>query len=447
MNANASAAAVEARLAELQRLHPKLIDLSLDRLTRLLARLGDPHLRLPATIHVAGTNGKGSTVAFLRAGLEAAGRRVHVYTSPHLVRFNERIRLADPTGRGRGALVSDAALLDALERCERANAGEPITLFEMTTAAAFVLFSEHPADALLLEVGLGGRFDATNVIPAPAACVITPVSVDHVEYLGESVEKIAFEKAGVLKPGAVAIFAAQARAALAVLEREAARKGLRPKIGEEDFHGRLEQGRFVYEDESGLLDLPAPRLSGRHQHVNAATAIATLRALHPDLPTTAYERMMVEVDWPARLQSLQRGRIAARAPAGAEIWLDGGHNEDGGRALAEALADLAEKADRPLALICGMLTTKDSSGFLRAFKGLAQELIAVPVSSSAAGRDPLDLAQAARENGTPALAAPSIEAALDHLAARRWDRPPRIVICGSLYLAGEALTLDGTTPT
>ena len=436
-------AAVEARLAELQGLHPKLIDLSLDRLTRLLARLGDPHLRLPPTIHVAGTNGKGSTIAFLRAGLEAAGRRAHVYTSPHLVRFNERIRL----GRwGRGELVDDATLLDALERCEAANAGDPITLFEITTATAFLLFAEHPADVLLLEVGLGGRFDATNVIAAPSACVITPVSVDHVEYLGETSDKIAFEKAGILKPGALAIFATQSRTALAVLEREAARKGLRPKIGEEDFHGRLENGRFVYEDDDGLLDLPAPRLPGRHQFVNAATAVATLRALHPDLPAPVFERMMIEVEWPARLQSLQRGRIAAAAPAGAEIWLDGGHNEDGGRALAEALADLAEKSDRPLIMICGMLASKDSSGFLRAFKGLAQEMIAVPVAMSAAGRAPLDLAEAARANGTPALAAPSIGAALDSLRARAWPTAPRIVICGSLYLAGEALAFDGTIP-
>ncbi|QLP96491.1 MAG: bifunctional folylpolyglutamate synthase/dihydrofolate synthase [Rhodoblastus sp.] len=439
----ASREAVEARLDELQRLHPKLIDLSLERLTRLLARLGDPHRRLPPTIHVAGTNGKGSTVAFLRAGLEAAGQRVHVYTSPHLVRFNERIRLGR---RGRGELVGDAVLLDALERCEKANAGEPITLFEITTATAFLLFSEHPADALLLEVGLGGRFDATNVIAAPEACVITPVSVDHVEYLGETAEKIAFEKAGILKPGARAIFAAQSRDALAALEREAARRGMRPKIGDEDFHGRLENGRFVYEDEDGLLDLPAPKLPGRHQLVNAATAVATLRTLRPELPAETFERMMLDVEWPARMQSLQRGRIAAAA-AGAEIWLDGGHNEDGGRALAEALADLAERSDRPLAMICGMLTTKDSSGFLRAFKGLAQEMIAVPVSASAAGRPPLDLAAAARAAGHPAVAAPSLAAALDYLRARAWKTAPRIVICGSLYLAGEALAFDGTAVT
>jgi dihydrofolate synthase/folylpolyglutamate synthase len=435
----ATQARVEARLAELQTLHPKLIDLSLDRLRGLLAKLGSPQDRLPPTIHVAGTNGKGSTTAFLRAGLEAAGARVHVYASPHLVRFNERIRLA-------GTLVDDATLLDALERCERANAGQPITLFEITTAAAFVLFSEHPADALILEVGLGGRFDATNVVENPAACVITPVSIDHVEFLGDSLAKIAFEKAGILKPGAVAVFAPQQREALAVLEREAARRKLRPLVGEEDYHAHAEGGRFVFQDERGLLDLPPPRLVGRHQLVNAATAIATLRALRPDLGPRAFERMMLEVEWPARMQSLQRGAIAALAPMGAEIWLDGGHNEDGGRVLAEAMADLEEKSERPLIMICGMLQTKDSSAFLRAFKGLAQELIAVPVPGQS-GRPPLDLVEDARRAGLPALAAPSIEAALDFLCARAWYDPPRILICGSLYLAGEALAFDGTIPT
>jgi dihydrofolate synthase/folylpolyglutamate synthase len=433
---------VEARLAELQRLHPKLIDLSLERLVGLLAKLGDPHLRLPPTIHVAGTNGKGSTTAFLRAGLEAAGLRVHVYTSPHLVRFNERIRLG---AKPRGKLVDDAALLDALERVEAVNAGAPITLFEITTAVAFLLFSETPADALILEVGLGGRFDATNVIPAPAACVITPVSIDHVEFLGATLEGIAAEKAGILKAGAQAIFAQQRRPALAALERAAARVGLRPLVGEEDFHGREEGGRFVVEDARGLLDLPLPRLPGRHQHVNAAVAIATLRALKPELPPAVFERMMVEVEWPGRMQSLQRGAIAALAPMGAEIWLDGGHNEDGGRALAEAMADLEEKAERPLVMICGMLQTKDSAAFLRAFKGLAQELIAVPVQGHA-GRPALDVSQTAREAGLAAAAAPSIEAALEFLSARPWFEPPRILICGSLYLAGEALAFDGTIP-
>ena len=432
--------AADAVIARLTQLHPRVIDLSLGRLRRLLAAMGDPQRRLPPVIHVAGTNGKGSTVAFLRAILEAAGRRVHVYTSPHLVRFHERIRLAEPGG---GKLVDDAALVEALEDCERVNAGAPITFFEIATAAAFRLFAEHPADVLLLEVGLGGRFDATNVIDDPAACVITPVSIDHVEFLGDTLAKIAFEKAGILKPGAAAIFATQPREALAVLEREARRRGLRPRIAGEDFHVREENGRLVYEDERGLLDLPAPRLAGRHQFDNAATAIATLRTLAPDLPAAAYERGMTQVEWPARLQPLARGRLATLAPAGAELWLDGGHNAEGGRALAAALADLEERAPRPLVLICGMLTTKDSAAFLAAFRGLAQEAIAVPVGEGHAGRPPAEVAAQAAAAGVPAVAAASIEAALRYLSARDWPRPPRLVICGSLYLAGEALKADG----
>jgi dihydrofolate synthase/folylpolyglutamate synthase len=258
------------------------------------------------------------------------------------------------------------------------------------------------------------------------------------------VEKIARTKAGILKRGAPAIIAAQPREALAVLEREARRRGVRPRIAGEDFHVREENGRLVYEDERGLLDLPAPRLAGRHQFDNAATAIATLRTLAPDLPAAAYERGMTQVDWPARLQQLNRGRLASLAPAGAELWLDGGHNAEGGRALAAALADLEERAPRPLVLICGLLTTKDSSAFLAAFRGLAQEAIAVPVGEGHAGRAPAEVAAQACAAGLPAVAAASIESALRYLSARPWPRPPRLVICGSLYLAGEALKADGT---
>ncbi len=440
MTGSASPApASDLLLERLLSLHPKKIDLSLGRIERLLAALGDPQRRMPPTIHVAGTNGKGSTIAFLRAILEAAGLSVHAYTSPHLVRFHERIRLA-------GRLVDEARLAATLAEIEAVNAGAPITFFEVTTAAAFKLFAEHPADMLLLEVGLGGRFDATNVIAAPLASVITPVSIDHVDFLGDTLDKIAFEKAGILKRGAPAIFGPQSPAALAVLERQAARLGVKPLVAGEDFHGRPENGRFVYEDERGLMDLPAPRLPGRHQFDNAATAVATLRRVRPDLPVSAYERGMAEADWPARLQRLQRGRIAGLAPAGAEIWLDGGHNEDGGRALAEAMADFEDKAARPLAMICGMLTTKDAGAFLAAFRGLAQELIAVPVGADHAGRAPAEVARIAAEAGLPAAACGSVEAALRYLAARDWPRPPRLLICGSLYLAGEALALDGTTP-
>jgi dihydrofolate synthase/folylpolyglutamate synthase len=292
---------------------------------------------------VAGTNGKGSTVAFMRAVLEAAGRRVHVYTSPHLVRFHERIRLA-------GRLVDEARLTAALQECERVNAGAPITLFEMTTAVAFKLFSETPADVLLLEVGLGGRFDATNVVPNPSLCVITPVSIDHAEFLGSTLAAIAFEKAGIIKPRIPVVVAAQEDEACAVIERQAEKLRAPILIGAQDFTGREEHGRLVYQDEAGLLDLPLPRLAGRHQIQNAATAIAALRQFDPSLPEAAFEAGMERVDWPARLQRLPPGPLADLAPSGAEVWLEGGHNVAGGRVLGEAMADLEARAPRPLLL-------------------------------------------------------------------------------------------------
>jgi dihydrofolate synthase/folylpolyglutamate synthase len=428
--------AISARFAPL---HPKRIDLSLGRIERLLDALGAPHKRLPPVIHVAGTNGKGSTIAFMRAALEAAGRRVHVYTSPHLVRFNERIRLA-------GTLVDEERLADALDRCEVANAGLPITVFEITTAAAFLLFSETPADILLLEVGLGGRFDATNVVDAPAATVITPVSLDHPEFLGDTVEKIAFEKAGILKRGAPAIIAEQDDAALRVIEREALRVGAPRSVAERDFFARVENGRFIFEDHDGLLDLPLPRLAGRHQHGNAATAIAALRATTPDLPASAFERAMVDAEWPARLQRLRGGPLVALAPALAEVWLDGAHNEAGGRVLAEAMADFEDQSPRPLALICGTLTTKDTAGFLSHFKGLVQETLAVPIAGEHAGRSADEVAAIARGVGLSAAACDSVASALRFLAARQWPRPPRILIAGSLYLAGQVLEDNDALP-
>ncbi|MDB5569214.1 MAG: bifunctional folylpolyglutamate synthase/dihydrofolate synthase, partial [Hyphomicrobiales bacterium] len=297
-------------------LHPKKIDLSLGRTQALLDALGNPERRLPPVVHVAGTNGKGSTTAFMRAMLEADGKRVHVYTSPHLVRFHERIRLA-------GALVDEARLAAAFEACERANAGAPITVFEITTVAAFLLFAQVPADVLLLEVGLGGRFDSTNVIERPAATVITPVSIDHVEFLGDTLAKIAFEKAGVLKTGAPAIVSWQEPEAQDVIERQAFRVGAPVTLAGRDYNCWEERGRLVFEDARGLMDLPAPRLPGRHQFENAATAIAALRAVWPDFPQRAFEDGLRHVQWPARLQQLTRGALAARAPAGAELWLDG----------------------------------------------------------------------------------------------------------------------------
>jgi len=428
--------AVDAALERFARLHPRKIDLSLDRIERLLVDLGSPHKRLPPVVHVAGTNGKGSTIAFMRAALEAAGKRVHVYTSPHLVRFNERIRLA-------GALVDDELLADALARCEAINAGQPISVFEMITAAAFALFSESPADYLLLEVGLGGRYDATNVIDRPAATVITPVSIDHTEFLGPTIEQIAFEKAGVLRRGAPAIVAEQDERALAVIEREALKVGASRRLFGRDFFIRAENGRLAYEDGDGLVDLPPPRLAGRHQRGNAATAVATLRAVEPRFPTRALEQGLIAVEWPARLQRLRSGTLVALAPPQAEIWLDGAHNEAGGRALAEAMADLEERSPRPLALICGSLASKDTAAFLAHFKGLAQEALAVPIAGEHAARSAEEVAAIAQSVGLDAAACDGVASALKFLAARQWPIPPRILIAGSLYLAGAVLEANG----
>jgi dihydrofolate synthase / folylpolyglutamate synthase len=430
-------------LARLFTLHRNRIELSLDRIHRLLAAVGSPELRCAPIIHVAGTNGKGSTIAFMRAILEAAGKRVHVYTSPHLVRFHERIRLG---GMGGSRLVADDVLFAALNACEEANSGQPITFFEVTTAAAFKLFSEHPADYVLLETGLGGRFDATNVVTKPLATVITPISVDHPEFLGSTIDKIAYEKAGILKAGAPAILSAQDDEAIAVFERQARRVGAPLRIAWRDYDCREEGGRLVYEDKSGLLDLPLPRLSGRHQHQNAATAIAALRTVEPSLPSFAFEIGMARTEWPARLQNLVQGRVPVLAPAGAEIWLDGGHNPDAGRALAQAMAEFEERTPRPLVVICGSLMSKDTAGFLLPFSGLAQEILAVPVNADQYAKPAADVAAAANACGFPAAICDSVKSALTFLAARNWQTAPRILITGSLYLAGEVLALNGTPP-
>jgi dihydrofolate synthase/folylpolyglutamate synthase len=435
----------DAILARLTALHPKRIDLSLERIERLLAALDHPERKLPPVIHVAGTNGKGSTIAFMRAILEAAGKRVHVYSSPHLVRFNERYRLG---ASGEGKLVSDDELSAALEECERANAGAPITVFEITTAVGLLLFARHPADVLLLEVGLGGRLDATNVVDNPLATVITRVAIDHTDFLGDTLEKIATEKAGILKRGTPAIIAAQARDALAAIERQAAKVSAPLKIAGEDWTATEERGRLVYQDEAGLLDLPAPKLYGRHQFENAGLAIAALRAIKAfKIAPAAYETGMVKADWPARLQRLAQGRLVDLAPAGSELWLDGGHNPDGGRAIAAALADLEERVSRPLVLIVGMLASKDCAGFLSNFTGLARRMIAVPVLGAEKGMSTEAVADAARAIGLAATSRDNLEEALDAARKLDLDPPPRILITGSLYLAGEVLGENGTPPT
>ena len=433
---------VNAILARLLSLHPKRIDLSLDRIKRILERLGHPERKLPPVIHVAGTNGKGSTIAFMRAFLEAAGLSAHVYTSPHLVHFNERFRIGAPGG---SALVSDDALADALAECERVNERAPITVFEIETAAAFGLFARHPADMLLLEVGLGGRLDATNVIEKPRVSVITPISVDHVDYLGATLTLIAREKAGILRRGVPVVVAAQAQEALDVIEREAARLGAPQRLAGQDWMVMEERGRLVYQDEDGLLDLPPPRLFGRHQFANAGTAIAALRAVEGlELPVSAFEEGLGKVEWPARMQRLGHGRLAALAPAGSEVWLDGGHNPEGGRVIAAALADLEERVPRPLILVVGMLSTKDVEGFLRNFLGLARRIITVPMhQDKAIAAD--TLADIVRRVGMPVESRGSIEEALTAIARFDLDPAPRVLITGSLYLAGEALALDGTS--
>ncbi len=436
----------DAVLARFLALHPKAVDLSLGRIERLLAELGNPHKRLPPTIHVAGTNGKGSTIATMRAILEAAGVSVHVYTSPHLVRFHERIRLGSPTG---GRFVEEERLIEALRRCETVNNGQQITVFEMTTATAMLLFAEEPADVLLLEVGLGGRYDATNVIDDPIAAIVTPIGYDHAEFLGTDITKIAREKAGIFKKNCPAIIAPQYnREADEELCREAEQVGASPiLVGGQDFSVHEEGGRLVYQDEHGLLDLPLPKLAGRHQFINAGTAIAALRATKfGSFEQSAFERGLTKAQWPGRLQRLTKGNLLALPPKGSELWLDGGHNLDGGRVLSQAMADLEERHAAPLVIICGMLATKDAEGFLKQFLGLSRDFVAVPISGQMAGRPAEELEDIAHKLGFATATAHSIEAALISLNKYAWEKPPRILICGSLYLAGEVLAANGTPP-
>ena len=434
---------VDTIVARLLTLHPKRIDLSLDRIWRILGALDHPERRLPPVIHVAGTNGKGSTIAFMRAIAEAAGLRVHVYTSPHLVRFNERFRLGRPGG---GMLVTDDELAAALAECEAINGAEPITVFEIETAAAFLLFSRNPADILLLEVGLGGSLDATNVIERPLATVIAPVSLDHAEFLGDSIALVAAEKAGILKRDVPAVVASQPRDALAVIERQAARVKAPVRIAGEDWTATEERGRMVYQDGAGLIDLPAPKLYGRHQFENAGLAIAALRAADGlRLPPAAFEGI-ARADWPARMQRLSQGPLPVLLPAGSELWLDGGHNADGGRAIANALADLEERVSRPLVLIVGMLATKDCAGFLKNFTGLARRVVAVPIPRQEKTLSAAAVADAARAVGIPAQEGGDIAAALAAVAGFGLEPAPRVLITGSLYLAGEVLAASGTLP-
>lgn len=415
-------------LARLMSLHPKIIDLSLGRVERLLAALGHPELALPPVIHVAGTNGKGSTIAMIRAGLESGGSRVHVYTSPHLARFHERIRLA-------GELIAEDRLIDLLERCEEANGGEPITYFEITTCAAFLAFAEEPADALLLEVGLGGRLDATNVVPEPRLSVITPISVDHQQYLGDTLAEIAGEKAGILRRGVPCVVGPQEDEALAAIEARAEALGAPLLLAGRDWTVWEEHGRVAFQDEGGLLDLPPPALLGAHQVTNAGMAVAALRALGAG--DAACQAALRDAVWPARMQRLRHGPLI-EAARGCELWLDGGHNPAAGRAAAESLSRLPP---RPVHLVAGMLNTKDVEGFFRPLAGIAQDLIAVDIPGEQATLSAEETAAAARAAGISASTAASTEAAVAEIASRAPGT--RILICGSLYLAGHVLRETG----
>jgi dihydrofolate synthase / folylpolyglutamate synthase len=396
--------------------HPKIMDLTLERMWRILAALDHPERRLPPVIHIAGTNGKGSTLAMIRAGLEGAGHVTHAYTSPHLARFHERIRLA-------GDLIDEDLLSDMLDRCLVANGTDAITYFEITTAAALLAFAETPADYTLLEVGLGGRLDATNVVDTPALCVITPVDMDHQQYLGDTLGRIAGEKAGIIKRGVPVIVGRQHDDGLAVIEAQAARLSAPLYAYGQHWHVWEEAGRLVFQDETGLLDLPKPAL------------LAALRVMGKG--EAACEAAMTRAVWPARMQRLRHGPLVDSAPR-AEVWLDGGHNPHAARAIAALLAGMGV---RPTHLICGMLNTKDVTGFMAPLAAVAQSLHAVSIPGQSATLTASDTATAARAAGLPAHEADSVAAALATITAQ--DPEARILICGSLYLAGEILKANG----
>ncbi len=411
-------------LDRMMSLHPKLMDLSLGRTWDLLEKLGNPQNHLPPVIHIAGTNGKGSTQAMIRAGLQGAGLRVHAYTSPHLAWFHERIVLA-------GEVISESALTDLLAEVEAVNDATPVTYFEITTCAALLAFSRVEADYTLLEVGLGGRMDTTNVVQVPRLTIITPVSLDHQTFLGDTVAEIAAEKAGILKRGVPCIVGPQPDEALDAIRSVATRTGARLLEYGQDWHVWEEHGRLVYQDKNGLLDLPMPALIGAHQVQNAGAAICALRILGVE----DAEPAMRDVQWPARLQRLTRGPLVE---TGAELWLDGGHNPAAGLALAEALGRLS---DRPTFMICGMLDTKDVVGYLRPLAPLAQELLAVSIPDAPATLPAQETARAAREAGMDARVADSVEQAVRQISEHHPEA--RILICGSLYLAGTVLRENG----
>lgn len=418
----------DAILARMLALHPKIIDLTLDRMWRLLEALGHPQKQMPPVIHLAGTNGKGSTQAMIRAGLEGAGKSVHAYTSPHLARFHERIRLA-------GTLIDEDHLTQVLDECWEANDRQNITYFEITTCAALLAFSRVKADYTLLEVGLGGRLDATNVIDDPKVTVITPISFDHEQFLGNTIAKIASEKAGIIKRGVPVIVGPQPEEAMDVIEATAARLGAPISAYGQHWHVFEERGRLVFQDEQGLLDLPLPALSGAHQIQNAGAALAVLRSLGCD--DVACEKAMTNVQWPARMQRLRSGPLVESAPD-MQLWLDGGHNAAAGQALGALMASMPA---RPTHLICGMLNTKDVSGFLSPLSEVSNSLYAVSIPGETNTLSAEDTASEAAKVGLTSHIASSVSEALNAIAQK--DPKARVVICGSLYLAGAVLRENG----
>jgi dihydrofolate synthase / folylpolyglutamate synthase len=443
VNASLSKPQSDIVLERVMRLHPKVIDLELTRVQRLLNLTGNPEKKLPPVVHVAGTNGKGSVIAYLRAILEAAGQRVHVYTSPHLVRFHERIRLA-------GELIEEQVLVDLIEECERANGDDPITFFEITTVAAFLAFTRSPADILLLETGLGGEFDATNVIDAPLAAIITSISFDHMQFLGETLTKIAGAKAGILKAGRPGIIGPQPPEAAEVIRRRAEavgaplwRHGVEWTF-EERKDGEEREDGFRYRDADGEVALPKPALPGRHQFANAATAIAATRRLRDfGIADRHCAEGLSNAVWPARMQRLVSGPLVDRLPTEWELWLDGGHNADAGAVIAGMIEEWQAKERKPISLIFGMLTTKEPLAFLRHLAPHAEDLSAVGIPGDHASLAIADAVGFARQAGLPADGYDSTDAALAAIIAKHGAAPRRVLICGSLYLAGTVLAANG----
>jgi dihydrofolate synthase/folylpolyglutamate synthase len=431
--ARSAHAGVQAQLDRLSKLSPAGDRLGLDRISELLDRLGRPQDRLPPVFHVAGTNGKGSTCAFLRAALEAAGYRVHAFTSPHLVRFNERIRVA-------GRLIEDEQLATLLAEVLDASGGVEPSFFEVATAVALLAFARTSADACILEVGLGGRLDSTNVVDRPLVTAIASLGLDHQQFLGKRLADIAAEKAGIAKrdvPLITQLYPTPVASRVWQVAQAAGAIWL-PRGGSWD--ATVRRGRLAYRDAIGSLELPLPRLPGKHQATNAALAVALLRHQSAlDVPETAFRQAMTQVDWPARMQRLGDGPLTRLLPQGSELWLDGGHNPSAARAIAE-LVQLRFDDRLPLVLVFASLGTKDPKGTLAPFKGLADQVLMLPIDGHD-HRDPQDLAELARSLGLRAAAFGGLTDALDAVA-----QPARVLIFGSLYLAGEALAANGETP-